>query len=259
MIGQDKPCRLEPVPTQHELFLLATTLDMTLQRYLQSRPHRLGDSIMESRVNADVLRRALLGRKYATALAAIGNINVWIWQTRKPDDRQPEREDLVHAIRSIRSAVVQIQHSGVGPPPVDMTIEPERSSRRARWAADLAVRMLPPVDRQRYREEWGAEIMDIARRDQAAYAFRLLSRAWSLRRSLKGTPSSAPRSVLIFVSVVVPGADALAAVCGLDWQATVLGVGWTVGLMWVVTSKERTHNLVTLIREARTSKSPTQK
>ena len=54
--------------------------------------------------------------------------------------------------------------------------------------------------------------------------------------------------------LLVPGADALAAVCGLDWQAAVLGVGWIVGLMWTVSSKEGTRNLVTPIREARTSK-----
>lgn len=57
-------------------------------------------------------------------------------------------------------------------------------------------------------------------------------------------PSRAPTAELA-VMVVVPGADALAAVCGLDWQATVLGVGWTMGLMWIVSSKDRTRNLVT--------------
>jgi hypothetical protein len=123
---------------------------------------------------------------------------------------------------------------------------------------DLTVRILPPKERQRYRVEFMAELAGLPRRDQAPHAFRLLIHGWSLRRSLNEKPSRAP-TVGLAVMIVVPGADALAAVCGLDWQATVLGVGWTVGLMWIVSSKERTRNLVTLIREARTNKATTQK
>lgn len=56
----------------------------------------------------------------------------------------------------------------------------ERSQlgRRTRFAVDLALDPLFPVDRQRYREEWTAELGDLPRRDQAPYAFRLLSHAW---------------------------------------------------------------------------------
>lgn len=63
-----------------------------------------------------------------------------------------------------------------------------RLSRRTRYALDLALRLLSPVDRQRYREEWAAELGDLPRRDQTPYAFRLLSHAWSLRRELSEKP-----------------------------------------------------------------------
>src|SRR6266567_729839 len=71
------------------------------------------------------------------------------------------------------------------------------------------------------RREWAAELAALPCRDQAPHAFRLLSHAWSLRQELNEKPPKNPRSVLIVVGVVVPGADALAAVCGLDWPAAV--------------------------------------
>jgi hypothetical protein len=130
---------------------------------------------------------------------------------------------------------------------------PKRLSRRTRCAADLALRLLSPADRQRYREEWAAELADLPRRDQAPYAFRLLSRAWWLRRELSGKPSRAPH-VALAVVVMAPGADVVAALVGLDWPAVVLGGGWMLGMAWVVSSKDRTHNLVSLIKSARSSK-----
>ena len=132
-------------------------------------------------------------------------------------------------------------------------------SRRARCATDLALRLLSPVHRQRYREEWAAELAALPRRDQAPYAFRLLSLAWSLRRELSGKPARNPRTGLVIVGVVIPSADAVAALCGLDWPAAVVGLGWMLGLAWVVSSKERTQHFIDLIREARNSKAPTRK
>lgn len=133
-------------------------------------------------------------------------------------------------------------------------------SRRTRCMEDLSVRLLQPVHRKRYREEWRAEILSLPRRDQAPYALRLLSRAWFLRRELSDKPSRNPRSIVLIVGVAVPGADAIAAVCGLDWPAAVVGGGWTLGLMWIVASKDRTQRLLTLIRAAaRSSKVPTPK
>ena len=56
----------------------------------------------------------------------------------------------------------------------------------------------------------------------------------------------------------VPGTVPL-AVCGLHWPAAVVGLGWTLDLMWVVSSKDPTQYLIELIREARSSKAPTRK
>jgi hypothetical protein len=45
----------------------------------------------------------------------------------------------------------------------------------------------------------------------------------------------------------------------LHWPAAVVGLGWMLGLMWVVSSKDRTQYLIELIREARSSKTPARK
>jgi len=132
-------------------------------------------------------------------------------------------------------------------------------NRRTRCATDLALRLLRPVDRQRYREEWAAELADLPRKDQAPHALRLLSRALRLRRGLIDKPATHPRWHLLVVGVVIPGGDALVALCGLDWPAAVVGVAWMLGLLYVISSKERTQLLISLIREARTSKAPTRK
>ena len=66
------------------------------------------------------------------------------------------------------------------------------------------------MHRQRYREEWAAELADLPRPDQAPYAFRLLFQGWSLRRELNGKPSRALR-VTLAVMVVAPAIDVLAA------------------------------------------------
>jgi hypothetical protein len=64
-----------------------------------------------------------------------------------------------------------------------------RPSPCAGWLAGFAVRLLPPARRQRYREEFAAELRELAglrRWRQLAYAARLLGRAWELRRALSG-------------------------------------------------------------------------
>jgi hypothetical protein len=68
----------------------------------------------------------------------------------------------------------------------------------ARMAAGLvaqAVRALPATDRARWREEFDAELAELAeaevpRRAQLGHAVRLATRVWSLRRALR-TPSPA--------------------------------------------------------------------
>ena len=78
-------------------------------------------------------------------------------------------------------------------PCVRPRLDKEQPSRRTRGSTALGLRLLSPLDRQRYREEWAAELADLPRCDQAPSAFRLLSRAWSLRRALSGKPSRAPQ------------------------------------------------------------------
>jgi hypothetical protein len=53
------------------------------------------------------------------------------------------------------------------------------------------------------------------------------------------------------VGVVIPSADAVTALCGVDWPAAVVGLGWILGLLYIVSSRDRTQHLIELIREAR--------
>jgi hypothetical protein len=64
---------------------------------------------------------------------------------------------------------------------------------------------------------------------------------------------------LVIVVVVVPSADAVAALCVLDWPAAVVGLGWMLGLMSVVSNKDRAQHLIDLVYEVRSSKAPTRK
>ena len=122
-------------------------------------------------------------------------------------------------------------------------------SRKTRYASRLAVRLLPPADRARYRQEFAAELADLPRRDQAPHAFRLAVRAWSLRRSLTGRPSR--RSTGVVLVVAVGGAEGAVLLAGLDWPATVLGSVVVIALMWTINSRARTRHLASLIRATR--------
>ena len=193
--------------------------------------------------------------------------------TLDPGEQEPELAAAAELWQRLRGSLVHTTYTNFAPPHYsvedaqkwlravaeNLSVEFRRPSRRTRCAADLALRFLPPVDRQRYREEWAAELANLPRRDQAPYAFRLLSHAWWLRRELSSKPHRNPRNVLIIVGVVIPGADAVAALCGLDWPAAVVGLGWAAGLGWVVSSQERTQHLIALIREARSNQAPSRK
>jgi hypothetical protein len=48
----------------------------------------------------------------------------------------------------------------------------------------LAVRLLPVVQRARYREEFGVELVELPRRQRWGYALRVLAGAWELRKAL---------------------------------------------------------------------------
>ena len=130
--------------------------------------------------------------------------------------------------------------------------KPIRNSRITQCATDLALRFLPPADRHRYRAEWAAELTELPRRDQAPFACRLLTRAWSLRRELSDKPSRAPQLGLAAM-VAIPGADAVAAVCGLGWPAAAVAMSWGAGVAWTISNRARTRNLISIVRALRSS------
>jgi len=71
------------------------------------------------------------------------------------------------------------------PPVVELALPPRRSSR---WLAECAVRVLPAVERARYREEFEAELVELAReslRRQVGHGLRLVVRAVPLRLELR--------------------------------------------------------------------------
>jgi hypothetical protein len=121
-------------------------------------------------------------------------------------------------------------------------------SRRTLHTTRLAVRLLPPADRARYREEFAAELADLPRCDQAPHAVRLVFRAWSLRRSLAGKVSIRSIRVVIAVGLGSGGATALST---LGWPTTVLGTVVIMAFMWTISSPARTRHLTSLIRAAR--------
>ena len=86
---------------------------------------------------------------------------------------------------------------------------------------------------------------------QVAHALGLLAYAWALRRVLREKPSRAPS-----IGLVIPGADAVAVACGLGWPAAAVGIVWSVGVAWTISSKEGTRNLIALIKATRSSKAP---
>jgi hypothetical protein len=127
-------------------------------------------------------------------------------------------------------------------------------SRRALSSMRMAVRLLPPADRQRYREEFAAEFADLPRTDQAPYAYRLLGRTWSLRRALKDVRPQ-PVALTVAVQLASPGAAAavITALAGAPavYCAGALSAGILGMLGWTMASADRTRRLVSLIRAAR--------
>ena len=68
-------------------------------------------------------------------------------------------------------------------PALEVVPVPRRSSR---WLAECAVRVLPVMERARYREEFEAELLELAKgRWQMYHAIRLVLRAVPLRLELR--------------------------------------------------------------------------
>lgn len=124
-------------------------------------------------------------------------------------------------------------------------------SRRARAATSVAVHLLPPADRERYREEFAAELAELPRCDQAPYAFRLVTRSWSLRRALIGR--SMARSTTIVISLVVTTGAETVWLPRLGWPTACLGTAVVVAVVWAVSSRDRARRLGNLIRAFRGS------
>src|SRR5262249_27134453 len=70
----------------------------------------------------------------------------------------------------------------------------ERSMRAAgylpRHTVQVATRVLPGATRERYRQEFLAELYGLSRARQLRYAFGVLSRSWALRAAIN-TPTEA--------------------------------------------------------------------
>ena len=122
------------------------------------------------------------------------------------------------------------------------------ASRRVNCAVHIAVRLLPPGDRARYREEFAAELADLPRIDQAPYALRLITRAWALRVSLSGNPVVRPARVVV---VIGAGAGVFDALIAVSWPGALLGSVVTLAGAWTISSGDRTRRLASLIKSAR--------
>jgi hypothetical protein len=135
------------------------------------------------------------------------------------------------------------------------SVRPATLSRRTRCATRMAVRLLPPADRERYREEFASELADLPRIDQAPYAVRLVFRAWSQRRSLRGKASVRAGTVIGMAA----GSGGLAWMAAVSWPAAVLGGTLIAAVLMTINSNERTRRLASLIRAARGRPGPATK
>jgi hypothetical protein len=236
---------------------LSRLLVTQLHAFEKSRPRKFDAGLVDARLAAEDMAQAFSGEQMPEVTDALARVEATLASARnEPDLRlaaitfQKLRDALIHGWYSVVDEGGVLAYHRRSP-------ELPKLSRRTRCATDLALRLLSPVDRQRYREEWAAELAHLPRCDQAPSALRLLSRAWSLRRELSGKPSRAPQVGLV-VMVTIPGADVVAAACGLGWPAAAVGICWGVGVAWTLSSKERTSNLIDLIKAIRSRKAPTK-
>lgn len=181
------------------------------------------------------------GRRYGQALDALYQIYDSIMRIGPPGNR--DLDEAVTIIFTLRDFIEL--RAKPGQRPRQLT----GASRRARSAVSLAVHLLPPADRERYREEFAAELADLPRCDQAPYALRLVTRSWSLRQPLTGR--STARSTTIVISLVLTtGAEAV-WLPRLGWPAAFLGTAVVLAVVWTVSSRDRARRLGNLIRAFR--------
>ena len=65
-------------------------------------------------------------------------------------------------------------------------------NRLARWLAFTSARLLPAAYRWRYPAEYSAEMAELPRQEQLAYAIRAAGRTWPLRRALTAASHHMP-------------------------------------------------------------------
>jgi hypothetical protein len=243
---------------------LASLLAAELDTLVKSRPRTFDAGLVAAHTAAESICKELeagLDLSPERYSAMVSELDAML----APDQGKPElnrARDLFNQLRPPRAPremdfIQMISGSrqfgyGIGDPeqPVPGESQSPVPSRQTRYAADIALFLLSRRDRVRYCEEWWAEIAYLPRRRQARHALGLLCYAWALRRALSDKPSRAP-SVGLAIMVAIPGADAIAALFGLGWPAAAVGIGWGAGVAWTISDKERSRNLVSIIKAVR--------
>lgn len=224
---------------------LCDSLAEAINRYNQhaQRGRRQGPTLEFQKPFNVLCADVFAGRSYSRALDALYQIYESIMRIGPRGN--PDLDEAVTIIFTLRDLIERRAKPG------QRSRQSTRVSRRARSATSLAVHLLPPADRERYREEFAAELADLPRCDQAPYAFRLVSRSWSLRRSLTGR--STARSTTIVISLVLTTGAETVWLPRLGWPAAFLGIAMVLAVVWTVSSRDRARRLANLIRAFRTS------
>jgi hypothetical protein len=235
----------------NSLMTLCDSLAEAINRYNEhARRARREVPTLEFRKPFNVLcAEVFAGRRYDLALDALYQIYESIMRIGPRGNR--DLDEAVAIIFTLRDYLERRAKPGQRPRQLTGV------SRRARSATSVAVHLLPPADRERYREEFAAELADLPRCDQAPYAFRLVSRSWSLRRSLTGR--STARSTTILISLVVTTGAETVWLPRIGWPAAFLGAIVVLAAVWTVSSRDRARRLGNLIRAFRGSQPTNRK
>jgi hypothetical protein len=97
-------------------------------------------------------------------------------------------------------AVSKLAAASLSQSPAATPAPEPKPAQAAKKMLQLAVRLVPTGHQARYREEFRAELNEVARDvgkcRQIAYVLRLSSRVWSLRRELLGRPSGGNQEMI---------------------------------------------------------------